>query len=59
MIDSAQWCREFITALQHNQNTAQFGRLNEDGEWRDANGELVESSGGKGSQPACRLKPLP
>jgi hypothetical protein len=49
MIDSAEWCSEFMTALHHNQNTELYGRLNEDGEWRDQAGSLVESSGGKGA----------
>jgi len=48
MLDSEEWCTEFVAALEHNQNTGLYGSLNEDGEWRDADGALVESSGGKG-----------
>ena len=48
MIDSAEWCTEFIAGLENNQNTAAYGSLGEDGQWRDKDGNVVESSGGKG-----------
>jgi hypothetical protein len=51
MIDSADWCTEFVNALEHNQNTALYGALDDEGEWRDKEGNLVESAGGKGGQP--------
>jgi len=48
MVDSAEWCTEFCAALENNQNTALHGILDEDGQWRDDGGNIVESSGGKG-----------
>jgi hypothetical protein len=48
MIDSVEWCAEFCSTLENNQNTVQYGALNEDGQWLDHEGNIVESSGGKG-----------
>jgi hypothetical protein len=48
MIDSAELAHDWMTALNVNQNTAQFGSVDEDGFWRDKDGNVVQSSGGTG-----------
>lgn len=48
MVDSPQHATEWMKALAHNQHSIEFGEVNEDGFWRDSNGNVVESSGGTG-----------
>ncbi|KAI0801970.1 hypothetical protein BC629DRAFT_1591626 [Irpex lacteus] len=48
MVDSPQLARDWLTALNINQNTAQYGPVDEDGFWRDKDGKIVQSSGGTG-----------
>lgn len=48
MVDSPQLAREWLAALNHNQNTGAFGEVDEDGLWRDPAGNIVQSSGGNG-----------
>ena len=48
MVDSAQLAREWLIALNINQNTGQYGAVDEDGFWRDKDGNVVQSSGGTG-----------
>lgn len=56
MIDSAEWCGEFIAALENNQNTAQYGLLDEDGQWRNQGGKVVTSAGGQGVAMLLNLR---
>ncbi|CAF3735868.1 unnamed protein product, partial [Adineta steineri] len=46
MIDSPLIVKEWIEALYKNQSTGQYGRIGQDGKWRDANGNL-DPRGGK------------
>ncbi|XDG06699.1 hypothetical protein ABKA04_006314 [Annulohypoxylon sp. FPYF3050] len=46
MIDSPLICRAWIEALRRNQNTHLYGRLGEDGVWRDALGKEAEGATG-------------
>ncbi|KAI1209856.1 IQ calmodulin-binding motif protein [Annulohypoxylon truncatum] len=46
MIDSSLICRGWIEALRRNQNTHLYGRVDEDGVWRDGQGK--ESDGATG-----------
>lgn len=48
MVDSPQLCAEWRAALEHNQNTGALGAVDEDGLWRDREGNVVQSSGGTG-----------
>ncbi|EJD06160.1 uncharacterized protein FOMMEDRAFT_104658 [Fomitiporia mediterranea MF3/22] len=59
LIDSAELAREWIIALNANQNTEKFGLVDaKDGVWRaaDGSGRVVESSGVKQSGPFGGLK---
>lgn len=45
MVDSSQICKEWRAAIESNQNTGLFGKVQDDGIWRDpADGSLLESS---------------
>lgn len=46
MLDSAEICRGWIDGLRRNQNTGLYGKLQEDGVWRDAEGKEVEGAMG-------------
>ncbi|KAI1096053.1 IQ calmodulin-binding motif protein [Rostrohypoxylon terebratum] len=46
MIDSPLVCRAWIEALRRNQNTHLYGRVGEDGVWRDAQGKEAEGATG-------------
>ncbi|EKM54954.1 uncharacterized protein PHACADRAFT_255202 [Phanerochaete carnosa HHB-10118-sp] len=48
MVDSPALAREWLRALNHNQNSATLGPVGRDGVWRDADGNEVASSGGMG-----------
>ena len=48
MVDSPPLAREWLHALNHNQNTATYGEVDEDGVWRDKDGNVVTGSGGYG-----------
>jgi len=49
MVDSPEMCAEWRAGIDNNQNTAIFGRLDDkDGLWRDKEGNVIDSSGGKG-----------
>jgi hypothetical protein len=45
MIDSPLIVKEWIDALYKNQSTNEYGRLNDDGKWRDADGNLNPHGG--------------
>ncbi|KAK4998856.1 hypothetical protein LTR66_001989 [Elasticomyces elasticus] len=48
MIDSREICEKWIEGLERNQNTGKYGAASqEDGIWRDANGEEAEGAIGK------------
>lgn len=49
MIDSAKLCEEWMAALCHNQNTGELGDVGEDGQWRDREGNVVQSEGETGT----------
>ena len=49
MVDSAQLCAEWVDALNHNQRSGELGAVDEDGLWRDKEGNVVQSSGGYGA----------
>ncbi|KAI1176795.1 hypothetical protein F4777DRAFT_597196 [Nemania sp. FL0916] len=46
MLDSPQICRAWIDALRRNQNTGIYGAVEEDGIWRDEQGNGVEGATG-------------
>ena len=48
MVDSAELATEWVRALNHNQNSGLYGEVQEDGVWRDKDGNVVMSSGGYG-----------
>lgn len=48
MVDSSALAREWLAALNHNQNSGTLGEVGRDGIWRDAAGNEVTSSGGMG-----------
>ena len=48
MVDSAELCAEWMAALNHNQNSGTIGHVDDDGMWRDKDGNVVQSSGGLG-----------
>ena len=48
MVDSSKLAREWLAALNHNQNSGTLGLVGRDGVWRDAQGNEVTSSGGMG-----------
>lgn len=48
MVDSAKLAKEWVAALNHNQNSGLYGEVQEDGVWRDKDGNVVMSSGGYG-----------
>lgn len=46
MVDSRELVAEWIKGINANQSTAKYGLVSdEDGVWRDENGEVVEASG--------------
>ncbi|KAI1131360.1 hypothetical protein F5Y10DRAFT_233931 [Nemania abortiva] len=46
MLDSPQICRAWIDALRRNQNTGLYGAVDNDGIWRDEQGNGVEGATG-------------
>ncbi|BEI91475.1 uncharacterized protein CcaverHIS019_0402950 [Cutaneotrichosporon cavernicola] len=44
LVDSAQLCREWRTALDANQDTRAQGRVGDDGVWRDASGRALPAA---------------
>jgi hypothetical protein len=44
LIDSPVVCASWIEALRRNQNTHIYGKVGEDGVWRDAEGKEAEGS---------------
>jgi hypothetical protein len=40
MIDSPLIVKEWVDALYKNQSTNEYGLIDDDGNWRDANGNL-------------------
>lgn len=46
MVDSPAVCKAWIAGLRRNQNTGRYGKLQEDGVWRDEEGKEVEGSTG-------------
>ncbi|GJJ09337.1 hypothetical protein Clacol_003559 [Clathrus columnatus] len=58
MVDSAEMCAEWRAGLESNQNTRLYGRVSDkDGLWRDEEGNIMDSKGGKGG-PLAILKGL-
>ena len=45
MIDSPLIVKEWIDALYRNQSTNEYGRLDDDGNWRDAYGNISPHTG--------------
>ncbi len=45
MIDSPMIVKEWMDALYRNQATNNYGRLNIDGKWHDASGQLNHKNG--------------
>ncbi len=45
MIDSPLIVKEWIDALYKNQSTNEYGRLDNEGQWRDADGNLNPHNG--------------
>lgn len=41
LIDSPLIVREWIDALYKNQSTNEYGRLDDDGQWRDMDGNVI------------------
>ena len=41
MVDSQLLVKEWISALYKNQSTNEYGRLDDDGQWRDMNGDTI------------------
>jgi len=49
MVDSPEMCAEWRAGIENNQNTAAYGRIDiKDGLWRDLEGNVLDSSVGKG-----------
>ena len=58
MVDSPGMCAEWRAGLEANQNTARYGLVSDkDGLWRDKDGNIMDSSLGKGG-PLQLLKGL-
>lgn len=56
MIDSVEICADWMDLIHRNQNTHLFGRVENDGIWRDEqNRELTDSTGIK-SGPSSVIK---
>lgn len=52
MIDSEQVCSEWRNGIDHNQNTLKYGRLSNDGIWRDPKTkETLEDAGSTKGDP--------
>ena len=45
MIDSPLVVKEWMDALQKNQSTDKYGRVGNDGQWRDEHGNLNPKNG--------------
>jgi hypothetical protein len=56
MIDSAEICRDWIDLVERNQNTSQVGRLQNDGIYRDKNGDELTDGTGIKSGPSSIIK---
>lgn len=46
MIDSDEVCRSWIEGIERNQNTREFGKVGEDGVWRDDEGKEADGAMG-------------
>jgi phosphatidylserine/phosphatidylglycerophosphate/cardiolipin synthase-like enzyme len=57
MIDSEETCRKWREGIERNQNTGKFGKgSQEDGIWRDENGQEAEGATGKSNAPMSWVK---
>lgn len=56
MVDSAEMCAEWRAGLESIQNTKLYGLISDkDGLWRDPEGNVLDSKGGRGG-PLALLK---
>jgi len=59
LVDTPEVCKEWAEGIRANQNTHIYGRLDDDGIWRDPkDGSLLEDMGATKGGPLSSLKGL-